>query len=278
VSNPDLGTERDLQAPTRAALAALRTIRPLVQQRRGAGDVTEKAPNDIVTATDVLVQNAIEQVLRDHEPDITFVGEEGASTLVHYPARVWLVDPICGTPNYAAALPLFCTNIALVEDGRVVTGCVADGGTGEICVAERGRGAWLVGGGGLQRLRAQASYGMLSVDPLDSRGSEGVADFATSFAIAAMEKHRFDVRAVGSTIALLYVATGRLVGAVYRSEGAALHVAAGALLAQEAGARVTDHSGADWTIESPSLVVGATTQVHADLQKLASEVYARVSG
>jgi myo-inositol-1(or 4)-monophosphatase len=274
----DVFSEQELHPPTRAALAALRAIRPLVQQRRGASAVTEKAPNDIVTATDVLVQNAIEQVLREHEPDVAFVGEEGRGTmLVSDSPKIWLVDPICGTPNYAAALPLFATNIALVEDGQVVSGCVADGGTGEICVAERGRGAWLVNGGGLFPLRVRAGYGLVSVDP-DVRGREGIADFATSFAISAIDKRRWDVRAVGSTIALLYVATGRLAGAVYASKGAALHVAAGALLAREAGASVTDHTGADWTIDSSILVVGATAELHAELQGLAAEVYARATG
>jgi myo-inositol-1(or 4)-monophosphatase len=277
VSGRDHRTEQDLQPSTRAALAAVRAIRPLVQQRRGANDVKEKAPNDIVTATDVLVQDAIEQVLREHTPDIAFVGEEGAPTLLHNAPRTWLVDPICGTSNYAAALPLFATNIALVEDGQVVIGCVADGGTGEICVAERGGGAWLVTGGRLQPVQARASYGLLSVDP-DLRGSEGIGAFATAFAIAAMECRRWDVRAVGSTIALLHVAAGRLAGAVYTSEGAALHVAAGALLAEEAGARVTDHTGAVWTIDSRILVVGATAELHAELQMLAAEVYARVTG
>jgi myo-inositol-1(or 4)-monophosphatase len=269
-------TERDLQPATQTALAALRGIRPLVQQRRGAADVTEKSPNDIVTATDVLVQNTMEQLLRQHEPDIAFVGEEGTSKSSGQTRRMWLVDPICGTPNYAAALPLFATNIALVEEGQVVAGCVADGGTGELCVAESGLGAYLVEAGGLRRLRVDAGYGLVSIDP-NIAASGGLGDFSTAFAIRVLEQRRWGIRALASTIALQYVATGRLAGAVYGWDGLALHVAAGALLAKEAGARVTDHTGADWTVDSPILVVAATDGLHAELQPLAAQVYREVT-
>jgi myo-inositol-1(or 4)-monophosphatase len=31
----------------------------------------------------------------------------------------WLVDPICGTRPFASNTPVYCTNVALVEDGEV---------------------------------------------------------------------------------------------------------------------------------------------------------------
>jgi fructose-1,6-bisphosphatase/inositol monophosphatase family enzyme len=56
-----------------------------------------------------------------------------------------------------------------------------------------------------------------------------------------------------------------------------LHFAAGVLLAGEAGAIVTDHTGVDWTIASPILVVAATPEMYAELLAVAASVYARVS-
>ena len=174
------------------------------------------------------------------------------------------------------ALPLFSTNIALVEDGQVAAGCVADGGTGELYVAEAGRGAWHVTADGFQPLHVDASYGLVSID-FNLRGGDGFGDFATSFSLAAIAKRRWDMRMLASTLALVYVATGRLAAAVYGWDGLALHVAAGVLLAKEAGARVTDHTGADWSIASRTLVVGATDELHGELQTLAAEVYAQVT-
>jgi myo-inositol-1(or 4)-monophosphatase len=174
------------------------------------------------------------------------------------------------------AIPLFATNVALVEDGQIVASAVANGDTGELCIAESGRGAWLIESTGLRRLYVAEGYGLISVDP-DNRGGEGIEDFPTAFAIEALAGRSWNVRALSSTIALVYVTSGRLAGAVYAPLGAALHFAAGALLAREAGAIVMDHTGADWTVDSPILVAAATLDLHAELRTVAGQVDARVS-
>jgi myo-inositol-1(or 4)-monophosphatase len=269
--------EARLLASTRAAIAALRAVRPLIEQRRGAREVAEKAPNDIVTQTDVMVQNHVEQVLREHEPEIAFRGEEGTRATGEMARRTWLVDPICGTGNYVAALPLFATNIALVEDGSIISAAVADGATGGIYVAERGRGAWRVASEGLDRLYVDGTYPTLSVDP-EIWTRAGVEDFPTAFALEAIQARRWDVRILGSTVALLHVAIGTISAAVYAPRGEPLHVAAGALLAAEAGATVTDHTGAPWSIERPVLIASATPEMHTEIHALAARVYADLAG
>jgi myo-inositol-1(or 4)-monophosphatase len=266
----------DFRPETRAALSALRAVLPLVQQRRGATDVRAKGPNDIVTGTDVLVQSTLQEVLHERHPDVEFLGEEGSPNVAPEARRMWLVDPICGTSNYAAGIPLFAINVALVEDQRIAVSAVADGGTGELYAAEHGGGAWAVGASGLRRLQVSDTNLLVSVDP-DARGSRGVADFSTAFAIEALVRRQWDVRALSSTIALVYLASGRLGGAVYTPLGAALHFAAGVLLTREAGALVTDEAGAEWTLDSPICVVAATRALHADLLALAAEVYARAT-
>ena len=40
--------------------------------------------------------------------------------------RVWIVDPLDGTVNYANGIPFFCVSIALVAEGRPVVGVVYD--------------------------------------------------------------------------------------------------------------------------------------------------------
>lgn len=118
-----------------------------------------------------------------------------------------------------------------------------------------------------------SGHGLVSVDP-DTRASVGIESFSTAFAIEALVRHCWEVRVLASTIALAYLATGRRAGAVYASFGAALHVAAGALLAQEAGAIVSDQLGANWTIDSPLLLVAATRDLHTELLTFANQIYA----
>ena len=268
--------ETELRLETRAALSALRAALPLVQERRGASDVREKGPNDIVTGTDILVQATLQQVLHEQLPDIAFVGEEGTSTVPLGARRRWLVDPICGTTNYAVGLPLFATNVALVDGDLIDVSVVADGGTGELYAAERERGAWLVAASGLRPLHVSATNRLVSVDP-DNRGGVGVDDFPSAFALEAVARRHWDVRAFSSTLALVYVASGRLGAAVYAALGAQLHFAAGLLLAREAGALVTDQSGAEWLFDSPICVVAGSHELHAELVAVAGEIYTRVA-
>jgi fructose-1,6-bisphosphatase/inositol monophosphatase family enzyme len=140
--------------------------------------------------------------------------------------------------------PLFASNVALVEDERITVSGVADGGTGELYVAEHGGGAWRVAPSGLHRLQVNATSSLVSIDA-DNRGAQGLQAFSTIFALEVLKRRRWEVRALSSTLALVYVATGRLGAAVHAPLGADLHVAAGVLLAREAGALVADQSGAE---------------------------------
>ena len=124
-------------------------------------------------------------------------------------------------------------------------------------------------------LKAVRGFGIISIDP-DHRGSSGLARFPSDFAIKAIELQHWDVRVVSSTIALTYVATGRLAGAVYLTRGSALHCAAGALMVREAGAIASDESGREWTIRSAILVVAATDELHTELQRLTVDLHARL--
>lgn len=266
----------NVRAETRSAIDAVRAVLPLLRSRRGADEVREKAPNDLVTATDVLVQSTLQQILAERHPDIAFVGEESGLDLPSSAPRQWLVDPICGTSNYAAGLPLFATNVALVEDGHISLSAALDGGTGDIYVAEAGGGAWQVTSEGPRRLSVSPANRLVSIDP-DTRREPGVRAFPTEFALEALRRRRWEVRALSSTLALVYLANGRLGAAVYATEGAALHVAAGVLLAREAGALVTDHDGAEWSLDSPICVAAASQELHAEVLTLAAEVYTRLT-
>ena len=54
-----------------------------------------------------------------------------------------VVDPVDGTANFAAGLPLFATMAAVVQGSRTVAGIIYDPMGDDWFVAERGGGAWL---------------------------------------------------------------------------------------------------------------------------------------
>ncbi|MBU1306040.1 MAG: inositol monophosphatase, partial [Alphaproteobacteria bacterium] len=82
-------------------------------------------------------------------PDALFVGEESVAAdpaLLDRLADADLavvVDPIDGTANYAAGVPLFATMAAVVSKGETIAGIIYDPMGDDWMMAEKGAGAWL---------------------------------------------------------------------------------------------------------------------------------------
>jgi myo-inositol-1(or 4)-monophosphatase len=234
----------------------------LASGRGGADDVTVKEGRDIVTAADVRVEDHVRKVLGE-ALDIEVVGEERGGEAG---AEYWLLDPICGTRNYASGIPLWCVNLALVRDGEPVLAAVGDPSTDEVLVASKGAGAWaLTRDGGVRRLRVDTSTDMIVVE--DGKPTGPRREAAAEFFAAVVRANRWDLHALSSTISAAYVAAGR-VSAYACFFVTSVHTAAGVLLSTEAGAAVSDVDGAPWTLDSDSLLLAADDGLHADLLAL----------
>nr|VDG62685.1 Inositol-1-monophosphatase [Streptococcus thermophilus] len=69
-------------------------------------------------AGDDLAQNWIARVLEQHRPDDGFLSEEAVDDLSRLENnRVWIVDPLDGTKEFATGRQDWAVHIALVEDG-----------------------------------------------------------------------------------------------------------------------------------------------------------------
>jgi myo-inositol-1(or 4)-monophosphatase len=249
-----------LRAETAAALAAVRVGLDVALSRSGADDVQAKAGVDIVTGADLATERAIRSALEQRCPGVPIVGEEGGGDVPANGGAYFLVDPICGTRNYASHLALFCTNVALIEHGVATIAVVGDGGTSELCFAERGRGAFRETG---DRLRVSDG----SVIGLELGGKPPYTDPSLSPLVAALAADgRYYLRLLGSTLALAKVASGDLAALVLLTETAdPLHTAAGCLLAEESGALVSDRAGRPWTLQTRSLLLAATPTLQEQL-------------
>jgi fructose-1,6-bisphosphatase/inositol monophosphatase family enzyme len=115
-----------------------------------AGAVRLKSgPLDPVTEADEAAERLIDAGLRRRFPGCVVVGEEAASA---DPALLrglddaelaFVVDPIDGTANYAAGLPLFGVMAAVVRRGEVIAAAIHDPLGDDTALALRGEGAWL---------------------------------------------------------------------------------------------------------------------------------------
>lgn len=256
-----------MRAETRAALAAVDVALTLMRRRAGANEITSKGGRDLVTATDVAVEDVVRASLLTAYPDCPVVGEErgGEDQVRGRPCRpYWLVDPICGTRNFASNLPMYCVNIALVEEGEVTVAAVGDGAAGDRYIAERGKGAY-------QMIRNEPVPIAASDDSLIFSLSGGPgkpghpSDRGANFIAAALTADRWDLRMLSSTLSFAYLASGRVAAYLLLDVSSPVHIAAGALLAAESGAVVTDRTGMRWTVDKPSILAAASPVLHADI-------------
>ena len=119
--------------------------------RLAPGDIrTKSGPLDPVTIADEAAERALGAGLRALFPAAAMIGEEATAAdptvldRLREPGPVWVIDPIDGTSNYAAELPLFGTILALVENDEVLAGFIHDPLGGSTAIATAGGGAWTV--------------------------------------------------------------------------------------------------------------------------------------
>ncbi|GBQ86691.1 inositol monophosphatase family protein [Asaia krungthepensis] len=145
--------------------AATRIIMPRFG-RLSEGEIrTKTSPSDLVTVADLLAEEFIANRIRRLLPDALLVGEERCSAHPHLideagkaPLAV-TIDPIDGTANYAAGLPVFGVMLAVLDRGIPVASVIHDPVTGSCALALRGEGAWLEDDtGSITPLRAASPF------------------------------------------------------------------------------------------------------------------------
>lgn len=233
----------------------------LARSRVGAGDIASKGGRDLVTATDVAVEDLVRSMVTDalRSP---VVGEERGGDVPIDGTAYWLLDPICGTRNFASGIPLYCVNLAMVAAGEVTVAVVGDASIDELHIAERGRGAWANGNGDRRPLVASGDSQIVVIESGHATGAR--RERAARFTSDAIRADRWDVRNLSTTLALPYVAAGRVAAYVVFAVSA-LHAGAGSLLVTEAGGVVSDIDGQPWTIRSDSIVASADPALHEEL-------------
>ncbi|MBB3912427.1 inositol monophosphatase family protein [Sphingomonas desiccabilis] len=117
-------------------------------QALAAHEIAEKSPGEVVTCVDREAEARLREGLDRLGIGARVVGEEACA---ENPAlldgigsgAVWLVDPLDGTANFASGSGAFGIMVALVSEGEPVASWMLDPGTGRMCHAERGLGAWI---------------------------------------------------------------------------------------------------------------------------------------
>jgi myo-inositol-1(or 4)-monophosphatase len=232
------------------ALAA-RAGEVLMDRYERLEQIDHKSARDVVTEADHLSEKLILHAIRARYPDDAILAEEsGEHRAVAGEAptsgrgRVWIVDPLDGTVNYANGIPFFCVSIALVEDGRPLVGVIHDPTRGETFAATADGPARMTGP------RAASSHA------ITASGKDKVSDFVISMALngrSAVTRGRNVRKAIrisrnmgSAALALAYVGNGRFDAYIQQGGLSTWDVAAGGLIAERGGALVTAMDGGPW--------------------------------
>jgi myo-inositol-1(or 4)-monophosphatase len=256
-----------MRTETECAIHAVRVAQQIADSRRGATIVTSKGGIDLVTDTDVACEDAIRSELVRAFPEYPVIGEERGGA-PNGQGPYWLVDPICGTRNFASNIPLYCTNIALIEEGEVTVGVVGVGMTREVFYAERGVGSRVLSGQTEVSVRAEDSSKTIWFD--------AKTEHATEVLKRALLSKQWYVMQFPSGLAYVYAACGKLAGALQFSgtvlppgrKYGSVHSAAGCLIAREAGALVKDlNDGSPWQLSTSSFIIAGSQNVYDELSR-----------
>ncbi|MET7968297.1 inositol monophosphatase family protein [Micromonospora sp. NPDC005305] len=244
-----------------AARAGADVVRDMYGQRIGRID---KGAGDFATTADLEAEQTILDVIRAARPDDAVLGEEGGQRGAADAARQWLVDPLCGTLNYAVGNMLVAVNVAL----RNGAAAVADPFSGEVYFTD-GETAWVRHDGADARLTPTSASHLVDVN-LDPPFPSAPGFRAVDLLAHPGFVERFRPRVVSTTLALAWVATGKR--AAYVTDGgdlsASVHFAAGIAVCRAAGCVVTGIDGAPIGPAGRGLVAAGDAETHGLLMSM----------
>lgn len=119
------GIDHDKIAQIIREVAAQKIV-PRFQQLAKHEVRSKSSPGDLVTIADEEAEIELTRIFKDLYPGSYVIGEEAVSSgtvsrdILNERGRVWVVDPVDGTGNFASGNPIFGTMVALIENGERV--------------------------------------------------------------------------------------------------------------------------------------------------------------
>ncbi|HEY6057753.1 MAG TPA: inositol monophosphatase family protein [Candidatus Limnocylindrales bacterium] len=223
---------------------AERAGRLLMERYERVGQISRKSPKDVVTEVDHLSEELIIAAIRERDPDDAVLAEESgehhgrAAAATSGRGRVWVLDPLDGTVNYANGLPIFCVSVALVVEGLPAVGVVHDPTRAETLAATAD---------GAPTLNGRPIRASVKTDLADCVVSLAIGGRRAPTRVRAIRKAIRVSRSMGSSaLALAYVGNGRFDAMIQSGGLSAWDIAAAGLIAERAGALLTAMDGGPW--------------------------------
>lgn len=193
-------------------------------------------------------------------------------------------DPLDGTIPFLRQEPYSTVGMAIERDGQVQSAAICQPFTGELMVAERGKGVWLFplndelvirGNGRVVKVTSRDTLekGTVYVDALlNNKTTQRKLELIRALQERLTQGNLYP-RMVGSNIfQQMQVAAGRAEASITDCVGGPFDLMIGGFCIQEAGGTFTDLNGNPVT-DKTQFAVGSNGQLHDQLLRVAQEFY-----
>jgi myo-inositol-1(or 4)-monophosphatase len=249
--------EKELEIANLAAEAAGGV---LVEKYGHLSKIKKKGEIDLVTEADIEAEKAIMEIIVKNFPGDTLIAEESGPKK-EGSDRIWIIDPLDGTTNFAHEFPFFAVSLALQVKGDIILGIVHSPCMKEYFEAVRGSGAFLNKKPIRVSRTKDVSESLLATGfPYDIHDNP----YETMELFSRMLVKAQGLRRPGSAaMDLCYVAAGRFDG--FWEQGLKpWDTAAGILIVEESGGRVTTFDGSRFSPFSDT-IIASNGPIHDEL-------------
>jgi myo-inositol-1(or 4)-monophosphatase len=229
-----------------------------------AGQVSEKARNDLVSAADHASEQAILAAIGSRFPGHSVLSEEAGWSRRSGDEQTWIVDPLDGTANFVHGIPQFAISVAVAVSDRVEFGVILDPYKDDVFRAARGHGVWWNG----QECRISQRPGLdgaMLATGFPFRARHLLEPYLAIFhdVFLACKAIR---RPGAAALDLAYTACGIFDG-FFEFRLSPWDIAAGSLMVEEAGGVVSDMDGGADFMPTGDVLCGPRG-VHGDLLEI----------
>lgn len=241
----------ELNIARKATENAAKVIRDF--QSSNSFSINLKGKNDLVTDADLEAEKQILSIINKEFPEDEIMAEESSGGQELPEGRIWLIDPIDGTTNFAHGFPVYCVSIALWENKEPKVGLVLEVASDEWFTAIKGQGAFL-NGRPISVSSIENAHGSLIGTGFPYNDLSLMDNYLSFFRTLMHQTHGVR-RAGAAAYDLCCVASGRLDG-FYEYSLNPWDVGAGALIIAEAGGQISDWQGGDNWLFGKRIIAG----------------------
>jgi myo-inositol-1(or 4)-monophosphatase len=230
--------------------------------------IRKKAKNDFLSFVDETSEKKIISIIKESFPQHSILAEEtGLSNNKN--DYQWIIDPLDGTTNYLAGIPVFAVSIGLQHKDELILGVIYDPSHDELFWAEKGNGAFI------NDKEISVSSSKQLEDSLIATGFPFKLKHLVPEYLEAWKKifhSSIGMRRMGAAaIDLAYVAAGRFDG-FWEIGLSPWDMAAGALIIREAGGKVTDFWDKEQFLNT-GYIVANNSKIHNELIEKIQQIF-----